>query len=237
MLGSRNKTAQQIQAQCKLSVRRILKTSQNEEVRTLYNLTSSKNVKSAFILESTRVSENHQIKQHSTKALSKQTNKSTWYGFFNLNEKSEIIRSLVEQFPANSLINWQNVTSKLPDNIIKFSRRCLIYSLSNSTNLQKWKQKDSPNCLLCNKKETRLHLFCNCEAALKRYEWRHNSLIQTVMNNLITFTSEDFTILADINDFESANALFKSSLPNEPNAEMYSQQPDIAILEKHRITI
>ena len=49
--------------------------------------------------------------------------------------------------------------------------------------------------------------------------------------------SEDFTIFADINDFESANALFKSSLPTEPNAEMYSQRPDIAILEKHRITI
>ena len=105
MLGSSNKTAQQIQAPCKLSVRRILKTSQNEEIRTLYNLTSSKNIKSGFILESTRVSENHQIKQHSTKALSKQPNKSTWYGFLNINEQLEIIRSLVEQFPANSLIN------------------------------------------------------------------------------------------------------------------------------------
>ena len=63
-----------------------------------------------------------------------------------------------------------NVTSKLPDNIIKFSRRYLIYSLSNGTNPQEWKQKHSPNCLLCNKKETQLHLFNNCEAALKRYE-------------------------------------------------------------------
>ena len=103
----------------------------------MYNLTRSKNVKSDFILESTRVPENRQIKQHSTKALSKQSNESTWNGFLNLNEQSGIIRSLVEQFPANSLINWQNVTSKLPDNIIKFSRRYLVYNLSNGTNLQK----------------------------------------------------------------------------------------------------
>ena len=123
--------------QCKLSVRRILKALRNEEIRTLYNLTSSKNVKSDFILESTRVPENRQIKQHSTKALSKQSSEATGNGFLNLNKQSGIIRSLVEQFPANSLINWQNVTSKLPDNIIKLSRRYLVYSLLNGANLQK----------------------------------------------------------------------------------------------------
>ena len=67
MLGFDIKTAQKIQAQFKLTARRILKTSQNEEIRTLYNLTSSRNVKSDFMLKSTRVSENRQIKQHSTK--------------------------------------------------------------------------------------------------------------------------------------------------------------------------
>ena len=71
MLGYNLKTAQNIHAQCKFSVRRILKTSQNEEVRTLYNLTSSKNVNSDFILNSIGVPEIRQIKQNSTKALSK----------------------------------------------------------------------------------------------------------------------------------------------------------------------
>ena len=154
MLRCNIETAQQIQAQCKRSVRRILKTPRNEKIRTLYNLTSSKNVRSDFILKSTRAPENRQIKQHSTKALSKQCSESTWNGFLNLNEQYEIIRSLVEQFPADSLINWQIVTSKLPDSIIKFSRRYLVYSLSNGINLQRWKQMDSPNCLFCNKKET-----------------------------------------------------------------------------------
>ena len=101
MLDFNIKTAQQIQGQCKLSVPRILKTSRNEEIRTLYKLTSGKNVKSDLILEYTRVPENRQIKQHSTKALSKQSNESTWNGFLNLNEQSGIIRSLAEQFPAN----------------------------------------------------------------------------------------------------------------------------------------
>ena len=98
MLSFNIKTAQQIQAQCKLSVRRILKTSRNEEIRTSYNLTSSKNVKSDCIFETTRVPENRQMKQYFTKALSKQSIESTWKGLLNLNEQSGIIRSLVEQF-------------------------------------------------------------------------------------------------------------------------------------------
>ena len=90
-----------------------------------------------------------------------------------------------------------------------------------------------PNWLLCNKKETQLHLFNNCEVALKRYEWRHNSVIKTIANNLKMFTSEDFKINADINGFESNNGLFKISRPNKPNAEICCQRPDNAILEKH----
>ena len=66
MLGLNIKAAQQIEAKCELSVRRILKTSRNEEIRNLYNLTSSKNVKSDFTLKSARVPENRQMKQHFT---------------------------------------------------------------------------------------------------------------------------------------------------------------------------
>ena len=104
MLGYNFKAAQNLDSWSKLSVCRILETSRNEEVRTLYYLNSSKNVKSDFILNSIRVPGIRQIKQNSTKALSKQTNESTWNGFLNLNEQSGIIRSLVEQFPTNSLI-------------------------------------------------------------------------------------------------------------------------------------
>ena len=110
-----------------------------------------------------------------------------------------------------------------------------MHILSNGRNLQKWKQKESTAYCAIRKKQ--LHLFTNCEAALKRHEWPHNSIIKTIMNNLITFTSEDFKIYADINGFVSSNALFKSSRPNEPNAEMYRQRSDIVILENCRITI
>lgn len=50
------KTEQEIHAQCKLNVRRILKTPQNVE-KNLYKIMSNKNVRSDFILESTTATE------------------------------------------------------------------------------------------------------------------------------------------------------------------------------------
>ena len=63
------------------------------------------------------------------------------------------------------------------------------------------------------------------------------TILLSKMNNLIMFTSEHFKIHADINGFEKTNALFTSSPPKEPKAEMYHQRPDIAILEKRRTVI
>ena len=51
------------------------------------------------------------------------------------------------------------------------------------------------------------------------------------------YTSEGFKLYADIEGFENTNTLFKSSRPNETNAEMYRQRSDIVILERRQITI
>ena len=137
VLGYNIKTATEIHAQYKLSVLIILTTSRNEETRNLHKVTNNKNVTYDYTLESTTATEKHQTKQISSKTLSEQTNDSVWTGFLNLNKQSVIIRSLVEHHPDKSLINWQNVTSTLLENIKRFRRRYLIYILSNGKNLQK----------------------------------------------------------------------------------------------------
>ena len=50
------KAEQEIHAQCKFNVRRILKTPQNVE-KNLYKIMNNKNVRSDFILESTTATE------------------------------------------------------------------------------------------------------------------------------------------------------------------------------------
>ena len=139
--------------------------------------------------------------------------------------------------PTNQLVRWQKVTSSLPKNIVHFARRYLRYSLSNGTNLQKWKQKETTNCQLCQYNETQLHLFNHCTAALKQYEWRHDSIIQTIMNNLVAIAFEICRLYTDINGYECPSTRFKSTRPNETNAEMYRSRPDIIIRERNCITV
>ena len=144
------------------------------------------------------------------------------------------------------------MTSSLPNNIVNFARRYLIYSLSNQSpkmeakrNIilqlcQLWYQspaKTKSNCQLCQNKETQLHLLNHCTAALKRYEWRHDSVIQTIMYNLVAIASDTCRLCADTNGNECPSTLFKSKRPNETNAEMYRSRPDIIIRERNSITV
>ena len=137
-----------------------------------------------------------------------------WNEFLDLKEQCGIIKFLVNLIPTNQLAQWQKDTLSLPKNTVNFARRYLIYSLSNGTNLQKWKKTGTSNYQLFQYKETQLHLFNHCTAALKRYEWRHDSFIQTIMNTLVTIASETCRLYADINRYECRSTLFKSESPN-----------------------
>ena len=113
------------------------------------------------------------------------------------------------------------MTSSLPNDTANSAQRYLIYSLSNGTNLQNRKQKETSNFQHCQNNEIQLHLFNHCIAALKGYEWRHDSIIQTIMNNLVAIVSDTSRLYADINGYECPSTLSKSKRQNETNAEMY----------------
>ena len=89
------KTSQQIYIECKLGVRRILKTSLNEEIRNLYKITSMKTVNSDSILEKISSTEKRIVRNRSSALLSSQSKGSTWKGFLNLKEQCGIISFLV----------------------------------------------------------------------------------------------------------------------------------------------
>ena len=173
-LGLNIKTLKQIYVECKVSVPQTLKLSHNEEVRTLYQLTNNKNVNTDSLINSMDTAEKHLLRNKTKSVLSKATKGTVRNEFLDLKEQCSIIKFLANIIPTKQLVQRQKVTSSLPNNIVHFARRYLIYSLSNGTNLQ---QKETSNCQLCQNKEAQLHLLNHCTAALKRYEWRHDSVI------------------------------------------------------------
>ena len=82
------------------------------------------------------------------------------------------------------------------------------------------------------------YIYLNyCTAELKRYEWRHDSINQTIMNNLVAIASDTCRSYADINGYECQSTLFESKRPNETNAEMYRSRPDIIIREGNCVAV
>ena len=81
---------------CKLSVRRIVKTSQNLEARKLYEITRTKHVNSGSIINKivTVDPEKYKVKKNCCKIFNKNYNEKTWYDFMQLNEQSNIIQSI-----------------------------------------------------------------------------------------------------------------------------------------------
>ena len=236
-LGLNIKTLKQIYVECKVSVRQALKLSRNEEVRTLYQLTNNETVNADCLINSIDIAEKHLFRNKTKSLLSRTTKETIWNEILDLKDQCSIIKFLVNSIPRNQLVQWQKVTSSLPNNMVNFARRYLIYSLSNSSNLQKWKQKETSNCQLCQNKEAQLHLFNHCTAALKRNKWRHDSVIQTIMKNLVTIASDTCKLYADINGYECPSILFKSKKPNETSAEMYRSRPDIIFRERNCIIV
>ena len=76
-------------------------------------------------------------------------------------------------------------------NIVNFSSYYLIFPLVYSSNLQKWKQKKTLNC------RHLLHLFNHFTTVMNQKEQRHDSIIQTIMNNLVTITSDSYRLYSD----------------------------------------
>ena len=90
---------------------------------------------------------------------------------------------------------------------------------------------------MCDQKETEIYLFNNCKSALNRYDWRHNSVLKTLMNNFVTIASESFRLYDDIDGYDCPSRLFRSSKGRDPDADKYRPRPDVSIQEENKTRI
>ena len=107
-------SASDIYLQCKLSVRRILKTSKNSDIQHLYSVTSSKNINTDEIIEkvSSNVANGYELKTGTNKLLKQQNTNDIWANFITLKEQSIIINYLTEACNKKILHFWQEMVSR-----------------------------------------------------------------------------------------------------------------------------
>ena len=95
---------------------------------------------------------------------------------------------------------WSSVILTLSENIFKFSLNAITDTLPHNSNLHLWGKVPSPACKLCSEKQTLYHVLNNCSEALnlRRYNHRHDSILQIIFQFLKEHLEEGTNIIADL---------------------------------------
>ena len=100
-----------------------------------------------------------------------------------LKEQNTIMKQLKVLCTGKVLTQWNEFAEQMTTNTYKFARKALIFSLPINTNLKCWNKIINDKCLLCNGRQTQLHVLNNCVIAVNdgRYTWRHDSILYTIV--------------------------------------------------------
>ena len=206
---------------CQLVKRSILKTSKNQEIKDLYKLTINKHI------EEERLIENHD-RNVANRLLKKETTVKIMRDLEGLKEQSSIMKELRVLCTGKVISQWNDICQEMTANIYKFARKALIFSLPIRNNLKRWKKISSDECLLCNCKQTQLHVLNHCVKALNdgRYTWRHDSILYTMMYYIKQLVEKGYEIYADLEGYTSTNELFHGQV-----------RPDIALKKDDEVIV
>ena len=126
---------------------------------------------------------------------------------------------------------WKSFIFNLPRGTVKFLLNSALDTLPTNSNLCKWGKKSNSNCDLCRGKETLLHTLNSCPRMLDqgRYTWRHNSVLNLIVNALETYVhSSSWDIYTDL---PGKICRGNSTIPAE--IIHTTQRPDIVLVNPH----
>ena len=110
---------------CKVTLRRILRLSKNEDIRRLYKLTSTKNIRADEVVESAVL--NSDMVRSVILESSRQN--SILQELLDLKKQSSIIQYISAHCTKSAIGQWYTMVSRLPQGIYQFSRKGLILCL------------------------------------------------------------------------------------------------------------
>ena len=206
---------------CQLVKRSILKCSKNQEMKDLYKLTVAKHVNEDRLLD-------NREKNTANRLLRNETANKIVRDLDGLKEQSVIMKELKVLCTGNVISLWHSISQEMTENIYRFARQALIFSLPVRNNLKRWKKVNSDACPLCDGKQTQLHVLNHCVKSLNdgRYTWRHDSILYTIMYYVKQLSQKGYEIYADLEGFVSPNELFTGQV-----------RPDIALKKEDEVIV
>ena len=97
---------------------------------------------------------------------------------------------------------WATAVQQLPPYLLKFSLNAVQDTLPHNDNLARWRRFEglSSNCKLCGERQTLLHVLNHCSRALelRRYNERHDAVLEGIVNFVTKTLPENYQIIADL---------------------------------------
>ena len=189
-------------------------------MRDLYKLTVKKHIEEDRPL-------NEREKTVANRLMRKETTEEIVKNLEGLKEQNTIMKQLKVLCTGKVITQWNEIAEQMTANTYKFARKALIFSLPINTNLKHWNKISSDKCLLCNGRQTQLHVLNNCVTAVNdgRYTWRHDSILYTVMYYVKQLIEKGYEIYADLEGYTTTNVLFNGNV-----------RPDIAVKKGNDLT-
>ncbi len=129
----------------------------------------------------------------------------------------------------NTHITWRSIIFNLPRGILQFAINAAIDTLATNANLKRWGKRRNARCDLCTQRETLHHVLNHCEFLLERYTWRHNSILNFIIN--IVSCNDHEAIYSDLAGMMTGC----STVPVD--ITVTAQKPDLVIVNRHDKTV
>ena len=122
---------------------------------------------------------------------------------------------------------WKSSMFQLKSGTLKFMINSSIDTLPTPANLKRWKYSSSDKCKLCGNRGTTNHILncCNTMLNTKRYTWRHNNLINFIVDNV----DKRYKVYSDLPGWEAPGG---GTIP--PNLCVTNLKPDIVIVDNEK---
>ena len=148
-------------------------------------------------------------------------------------ERLEHARGLSSQGELHHLVEedaaalWSETVQQLPPDCLKFALNATQDTLPHNANLSVWRRKEglSSVCKLCGDRQTLSHVLNHCEIALelRRYNTRHDSVLEVIVDFVRDHLPESFDFIADLPDlpYNFPSAITSTDL--RPDIVLWSQ--------------
>ena len=125
-------------------------------------------------------------------------------------------------------VTWQAVIKNVPRGIMSFALNSVTNTLPSPDNLKRWGKRVVSKCPLCGNTGTLEHILNFCQVALtqKRYNYRHDSVLNHLAKVILESKPDDIEVYADIPGLD----LNGCTIP--PDILVTISRPDLVIINR-----